>query len=163
MENERPGLKRVSCYLLAALTVEVYCVYWLVSGTPPAFVAQNIHWFLSAAVGGVGGVVYCLRAVYLNACVFKTWSYDWLPWYFLRPILSLVCGALSYAVLRAGLLVLDSDGGIVDGNPIGFYVLAFVAGLNVDRFLGKVEEIAQATWGIGKSRASDRKEVEKKD
>ena len=33
----------------------------------------------SALVGGLGGCVYCLRAVYLNACVYKRWDDDWQP------------------------------------------------------------------------------------
>jgi hypothetical protein len=41
---------------------------------------------------------------------------------------------------------------------LGFYVLAFIAGLNVDKFLSKIEEIAQTTWGIEKSRAARRDE-----
>ena len=37
---------------------------------------------------------------------------------------------------------------------MGFYALAFVAGMNVDKFVAKIEDIAQATWGIEKSRAN---------
>jgi hypothetical protein len=66
---------------------------------------------------------------------------------------SLICGVLSYLLLKAGPLVLDSTPR-GDSNHLGFYVLAFIAGLNVDKFLTKIEEVAQTTWGIEKSRTA---------
>jgi hypothetical protein len=43
-----------------------------------------------------------------------------------------------------------------DATNLGFYALSFIAGLNVDKFLSRVEDLAQATWGIEKSRTSQR-------
>lgn len=57
-----------------------------------------------AAVGGLGGCVYCLRGVYLNVAVRKQWNREWYVWYFLRPIVSAGCGAVSDLFLRAGFL-----------------------------------------------------------
>jgi hypothetical protein len=106
-----------------------------------------------AALGGIGGCVYCLRGVYLNACVYKRWDDDWRPWYYIRPLVSFACGAVSYIFLRAGLLVLES-GKRTGATDIGFYALAFIAGLNVDKFIVKLEDVAHAVWGIEKSRAA---------
>ena len=78
---------------------------------------------------------------------------DWQPWYYIRPIVSIACGAASYLFLTAGLLVLEA-GQRPDATDLGFYTLAFIAGLNVDRFIAKIEDIAQATWGIEPSRVS---------
>ena len=103
--------------------------------------------------GGLGGITYCLRGVYLNACVRKRWDESWRPWYFIRPIVSVICGAVSFVFLKAGLLVLDAAQK-ENANLLGFYALAFIAGLNVDKFVAKLEDIAYATWGIEKSRAS---------
>ena len=103
--------------------------------------------------GGIGGITYCLRGVYLNACVRKQWDDGWQPWYYIRPIVSLICGAVSFLFLKAGLLVLDAAEK-TDSNLLGFYALAFIAGLNVDKFVAKLEDIAHATWGIEKSRVS---------
>lgn len=105
------------------------------------------------AIGLVGGCLYCLRAVYINRCVHNNWSSDWYAWYFLRPIASLISGGVSFLFLKAGLLVLDSSR-TSDSSEIGFFALAFVAGLNVDKFVAKIESVAQAIWGIEKSRAS---------
>jgi hypothetical protein len=48
-----------------------------------------------------------------------------------------------------------------DASEIGFYALALVAGLNVDKFVAKIDDVAQAVWGIDKSRSrSDTGKVE---
>jgi len=101
-------------------------------------------------------VLYCLRGIYLNYCVLKQWSNDWITWYILRPIVSFICGGASYLFLKAGLLVLEAKKEI-DASNLGFFAFAFIAGMNVDKFISKIEEIAQATWGIEKSRTSTKK------
>ena len=112
-----------------------------------------------ALMGGIGGAIYCLRGVYLNACVRKEWNGVWYPWYLIRPAVSHLCGAISYVFLKAGLLILDASK-TEQSTDIGFLALAFIAGLNVDKFIAKIEDIAQATWGIDKSRIAkgDKKE-----
>lgn len=109
---------------------------------------------MCGAIGCVGGCLYCLRAVYLNKCVHKRWDTDWYAWYFIRPTTSVIAGAVSYLFLKAGLLVLESSSKS-DASEIGFFALAFIAGLNVDKFVAKIEEVAKAVWGIDKSRASE--------
>lgn len=106
------------------------------------------------AIGGCGGILYCLRGIYLNYCVFKQWSLDWLPWYFIRPIVSTICGGVSYLFLKAGLLVLEAQKE-ANASNLGFFALAFIAGMNVDKFISKIEDLAQATWGIEKSRTAE--------
>lgn len=108
-------------------------------------------------VGGLGGCIYCLRGVYLNACVHKNWDPAWTPWYYIRPLVSIACGGVSYLFLRAGLLVLEA-GQQAGSTDLGFYALAFIAGLNVDKFMVKIEGLAHATWGIEKSRAASQSE-----
>ncbi len=108
-----------------------------------------------ALVAGIGGAIYCLRGVYLNACVRKSWDNEWQPWYYIRPVVSHLCGAISFLFLKAGLLLLDAQQKM-QGTDLGFLAIAFIAGLNVDKFLTKIEDISQATWGIEKSRTSKR-------
>lgn len=102
--------------------------------------------------GGFGGIVYCLRGVYLNVCVRNSWESKWIVWHIIRPVLSIICGVISFLLLKAGLILLDASPN-PDNNYYGFYMFAFVAGLNVDKFLQKIEDIAQTTWGIDKTRA----------
>lgn len=136
----------VIIYLVAVLGGLLYASgLLLVYELPPALIQYKLLIACSLA-GGFGGVVYCLRGVYLNKCVHKRWDKDWIPWYFIRPIVSILMGGVAYVMLKAGLLVLEAapeDG----SSHFGFIALAFVAGLNVDRFLEKIEDVAQSIWG----------------
>lgn len=100
---------------------------------------------------GYGGILYLLRAVYVNKCVRKNWDKDWELWYYLRPMTSLISGVASYIFLKAGVLVLNAEID-VSSSSFGFMAVAFIAGLNVDKFTTKLEELAKAAWGIEKSR-----------
>lgn len=150
-------MKRAYFFLLSCLAAEVSLLGWILSGSLPAWLVPFEVGCLCIVIGGIGGAVYCLRGLYVNTCAGDGWNPKWLLWYFTRPIVSLVCGGVSYLLLKAGLLVLDSTPN-AESNHIGFYVLAFIAGLNVDKFLCKIEEVAQTTWGIEKSRATRRDE-----
>jgi hypothetical protein len=139
-------------YLIAVLLGATGAVLYISLGMLPLAFSDVRVGLMCGAVGAIGGCLYCLRAVYVNRCVRKSWGSDWHCWYFLRPITSIVCGGISFLFLKAGLLVLES-GTKNDASEIGFYALAFVAGLNVDKFVGKIEDVAQAVWGIDKSRS----------
>ncbi len=65
----------------------------------------------------------------------------------------MISGGVSWLFLSAGLLVLDASHSETSIN-FGFLALAFIAGYNVDKFLKKLEEISESTWGIGKSNSS---------
>jgi hypothetical protein len=146
-------VKLIIAYLIFAATALTALVVANVLRQLPAVFDPLRVVITCAALGGLGGCVYCLRGVYLNACVHKRWDDDWQPWYYIRPLVSVACGAVSYVFLRAGLLVLES-GKRPNSTDLGFYAFAFIAGLNVDRFIAKIEDLAQATWGIQKSRTS---------
>ena len=119
----------------------------------PEWLKQFDLVYLCIIMGGLGGITYCLRGVYINACVKKNWDVEWHPWYYIRPIVSLICGGISYLFLKAGLIVLEAQQNLEATNLV-FLALAFIAGLNVDKFVSKIEDIAQATWGIEKSRTA---------
>lgn len=109
-------------------------------------------------IGGLGGVLYCLRGAYLNYSVKDQWSDKWIVWYLVRPIVSMICGGVSYIFLKAGLLVLEAQKES-DASNLGFYALSFIAGMNVDNFIAKLEDLADATWGIKRSRSSNSSET----
>lgn len=150
-------MKLIVFYLLALLSGLTYFLGLNLLGQLPSVFEPIKVGLICAAIGGIGGCVYCLRGVYLNACVRKQWDDDWRPWYYIRPLVSIVCGGVSYLFLRAGLLILES-GTRPDSSELGFYALSFIAGLNVDKFISKVEDVAQAVWGIEKSRTSSDKQ-----
>lgn len=143
----------IIAYLFGLLGALGWAAVSIISATLPPWLEALRLAMLCALMGGVGGCVYCLRGVYLHKCVEKNWSADWYVWYFLRPLVSVICGGVSYLFLKAGLLILES-GTRPEATEIGFYALAFIAGLNVDKFIAKIEDVAQAAWGIEKSRAT---------
>lgn len=114
----------------------------------------------SVLFGGLGGCTYCLRGVYLNACVLKSWDNAWLPWYFIRPFVSLILGGVSYLFVKSGLLLFGATQQ-QDASQLGIWAVAFLAGLNVDKFVAKVESVGQTVWGLEPSRQS-RQDNEKK-
>lgn len=139
--------------LLLGAAITLLFVFSLQTDLPSWIDAIRIP-FRCTLLGGIGGVVYCLRGVYLNASVRKQWDAAWIPWYYIRPFVSLACGGISFLFLKTGLLLLESKQAS-DSSDLGFYALAFIAGLNVDKFITKIEGIAQATWGIEKSRTAN--------
>lgn len=109
--------------------------------------------FKSILSAGFGGILYLMRAVYVNKCVRKAWDKEWELWYYLRPFTSIISGIASYIFLKAGILVLNAEIE-VSSSSFGFMAVAFIAGLNVDKFTSKLEDLAKAAWGIKKSRSS---------
>ncbi|KSJ79450.1 hypothetical protein APA20_21165 [Pseudomonas aeruginosa] len=140
-------------YLLGLLIFAIYSLGAMGLGWLPAPYAPLRVPLMCGAIAYIGGALYCFRAIYLNKCVYKRWDPDWHVWYFIRPITSTIAGAVSYLFLKAGLLVLESSAN-TGASEIGFFALAFIAGLNVDKFVAKIEEVAKAVWGIDKSRSS---------
>lgn len=144
-------------------TIVVYQIFLLVAFTCllvfvnsamlPLEISKFIQQFNSVLIGGLGGILYCIRGIYLNASTKAGWDSKWAIWYYLRPISSSVVGGFSFLVLKSGLLVLEASF-TSDSNYYGAYLFAFIAGLNVDRFISKVEDLAKNIWGIEKSRTS---------
>ena len=147
--------------------VAIYLIGWLpliglfwsfsVRGLLPSWLEPFSLAYQCALIGAVGGIVYCLRAVYLNRSVRNSWDSNWTTWYIIRPVVSSIVGLVAFIFLNAGLLVLDAEYNN-SSNHYGFLALSFVAGLNVDRFLVKIEDIARTAWGIRPSRASEESE-----
>ena len=150
-------MKRAILYLITILCIYSGVGIFLLTSPSIIFNKALLIAIYCGLCGGIGGVTYCLRGVYLNACVHNRWSLTWLPWYFIRPIVSFICGVMSYLFLKAGLIVFEAQQQETSTDA-AFYALAVIAGLNVDKFIEKIEEIAQATWGIKKSRTATKEE-----
>lgn len=97
------------------------------------------------------GCLYCLRSVYLNRCVHNRWATEWETWYYLRPLTSGISGIAAYLFLKASLIALDASQ-TSSTSEQGYLALAFLAGLNVDKFILKLEDIGLSIFGIEKSR-----------
>lgn len=118
---EKMCLCLIIMYLIAVLMAQLIGLGYLLKET---IILQEPYklWVTCALIGGVGGVIYCMRGMYLNYCVNKKWNRDWWLWYLLRPIVSFVMGAVSYIFLRAGLIFLSPTNG-EDLNQWTFYAL----------------------------------------
>ena len=149
----------VVIYLLLFLGILAWIASLSIQGLIPSWLEGITEIINCALAGALGGIIYCIRAVYLNRCVYNRWSSDWSTWYFLRPIVSLLVGGVSYIFLKAGLFAFGHKTQEIE-HPFGFLSLAFIAGLNVDKFVKKMEQIAQATWGIEQSRTSTQEDAE---
>lgn len=144
---------KVIAYLLVVLLLVLFGLVLPVTPYAPSWLANIGLPYQCALIGVVGGVIYCLRAVYVNGCAKKQWDAEWAPWYYIRPIVSLISGGVSWLFLKAGLLVLDATQ-VNASSDLGFLALAFIAGYNVDKFLTKLEQLSEAAWGIEKSRSA---------
>jgi hypothetical protein len=151
----------IAVYLLIFLFCLVASMLSALGGYLPNWLADYDLPLFCALSGGFGGIVYCMRGLYVNYSARKNWDTAWYPWYFIRPVVSVVTGGISFIFLKAGLLVLEAKPEN-ESTFLGFYALAFIAGLNVDKFISKLEDLAQATWGIEKSRASKNQSEEAK-
>ena len=155
--SRKVSMSIVVLYLIAWLPL----IGWLwsvsVKGLLPSWLEPFSLAYQCALIGVLGGIVYCLRAVYLNRSVRNSWDPNWTTWYLIRPVVSSIVGFVAFIFLNAGLLVLDADHA-ANSNNYGFLALSFVAGLNVDRFIVKIEDIAQTAWGIRPSRVSEASE-----
>jgi len=142
----------VSLYLLGLLSVPfsyfIACSY----GALPTWLSKHQLLVECVLFGLIGGCLYCLRAVYLNRCVRKSWDTIWLSWYVLRPLVSLIMGGMTYFMINVGLIAI---GGKAISSPEHlFYILAFFSGLNVDGFLKKFEGQISKTTGVRQSKQS---------
>ncbi|WP_028886769.1 hypothetical protein [Teredinibacter turnerae] len=149
--------KIITFHLLVLFGV---CLLWLqipLENTPN-WVGGYLLPLKCILMSSVGGALYCLRAVYVNKCVNKNWDVDWETWYYLRPVTSAISGFVAFVFLKAGLIVLEANQ-VQGAGDFGFLAFAFVAGLNVDKFVLKIEDVAKAVFGIEKSRASESKRV----
>ena len=142
-----------SIYLLTVVTVLIAGLFQINYTQYLSTFPEIEAYVICAIVGGLAGCIYCLRALYLNKCVRKKWDADWIVWYYIRPVVSLLCGAISRLFLKAGLIILDAKTG-TDPIHAGFWSLAFLAGYNCDKFLQRIESIGKMVFGIETSRAS---------
>ena len=106
-------MKSIVSYLITFLAMIIALMLFLQSKWVPQWAADQQLITRCTLIGGVGGVIYCLRAVYINACVRKCWDEQWHPWYYIRPVVSLISGGVSWLFLSAGLLILDAETSMV--------------------------------------------------
>ncbi|OGX18107.1 MAG: hypothetical protein A3K83_00220 [Omnitrophica WOR_2 bacterium RBG_13_44_8b] len=99
--------------------------------------------------GMIGGILHCLRSIYLHRSLIGDWDSRWDVWYFLRPVVSGTVGIISMIFIKAGLLIF-TPGIEVESRLMAYLAVAFAAGYNVKNFLIKIEDVSKAILGIEK-------------
>ncbi len=139
--------------MFVIFAIAIYHVALVAAGLYVHFVLNSAEmegiylWVNVMVFGLVGGCVYCLRALYMEYCVRNHWENRWIVWHIIRPIVSIIMGMISLVFVKAGLLLLDVSESPPD-KYYGFYALAFIAGLNVDNFMKRIENIAKSVMQI---------------
>lgn len=142
----------VFLYHLALVVTAVFARFFQMD-----FSAINIDpvWVDVLLFGLSGCAVYCMRSLYLHYCVTKDWENTWVAWHLIRPFVGSICGVMSLVFVKAGLLLLAADPESTSPRfYYGVYAAAFIAGLNVDNFIRKIETVFKEIMGIRKTRAS---------
>jgi len=146
-------LKKVIIYQIFVLVLLIISWFQFPLGNIPTWLVEYELAINCILIATSGGVLYCLRAIYISRCVNKSWDSDWELWYYLRPITSSISGLIAFVFLNAGLIILEADQQAEAGN-FGYLAFAFIAGFNVDKFVQKIEDVAKSSFGIEKTRTS---------
>ena len=144
-------MKRATIYCLFLLLAYLGALIAVTTGHLSVGSGSFSDYLVCGLIGGAGGSIYCLRGVYISYCVRQNWDDRWFAWYLIRPLVSACSGSLACLFLKAGLILLETQRS-PEASNLAFYAIAFIAGYNVDNFLGKIEDIAQSLWGVNKSR-----------
>jgi len=72
-------MKRIIAYLVLLGLLDIALLTATKIGVMPPWWSALGLVVICTLIGGVGGVVYCLRGVYLNVCVRKSWDDQWQP------------------------------------------------------------------------------------
>ena len=140
------------CYHVLLITSGLYIVLCIGKN-----IFHTVHpiWLNVAGWGLTGGCIYCIRSLYLQYCVKYEWDNQWIVWHIIRPFVSAVCGVVSLLFVKAGLLLFEASY-VETQSYYGVYALSFIAGLNVDNFIKKIESIFQELIGIKQTRISNK-------
>ena len=145
------------CILSASAAVLEFGIARVICGNPGELFPRCLM------AGVTGGALYCIRGIYVYFSARQNWGNQWIVWHLGRPPASMICGGVCYLFLKSGLLLLSGENTETDFSPYIYYVLAFMAGYNVDNFTRKLEEISKAIMGVVESRASKDSEKEQRD
>lgn len=156
-------MRAIIAYLITVLALVFGLWVQKTIGNIPEWLAPFSLQIDCILVATMTGCLYCLRAVYIHRSAKNDWDSRWQTWYYLRPITSGISGLVAFIFLKAGLLALDAQQQSASGD-FGYIALAAIAGLNVDNFVRRIEEIARAAFGIDASQASkDKKQNEQQE
>ncbi|WP_051252964.1 hypothetical protein [Ferrimonas kyonanensis] len=154
-KTERPPLdneNRLSVVgLFAAIILHTVYAYfiWKVSvsigGFEPERTVDELGLYM--VTGALGGMLYCLRAIYHQWCVVSSWSNRWLVWHALRPICSALMGGVAFLMIKSGMQLFNFE---QTGEQVQWanLLLALVAGYNVSQMQKWMEGQFRKSVGV---------------
>jgi len=145
-------LKKIIIYQIALIIFLIFTWSQGVQGKFPSWLTEQQLAINCIVISTLAGILYCIRAVYINFSVNNNWDTQWEVWYYLRPLASAIAGLVAYIFLKASIVILEASQTEQAGN-YGYLAFSFIAGYNVDRFLKKIEDLAKSTFGVEKSRS----------
>lgn len=147
--------RRLTLYLLFLLFLPITYYYHLSLSDLPIWLSKFKLLNECILFGLIGGVIYCLRGMYVNHCALKQWCAGWSLWYLLRPLLSTMMGGISYFILMSGLMAAGMNATSKSPDYF-FYLVAFFAGLRVDSFLKYFEGQISKHFNSSKDKESNK-------
>lgn len=101
--------------------------------------------------GIFSGTFRCLRSYYLHSSALKDWDNDWIPWYYLRPIVSGMAGLISLLFVKTGLILFGNTlTGAEEDKTLLYVAFAFICGYSIENFIEKIEKISESKKGLTK-------------
>ena len=102
-------------------------------------------------VGGLSGVLGVQLRAMINfigvACYKNTLDVGrWWPWYFLRPLIGFVLGAVAVLTIEAGIFQAGEN---ASGGTMWWVSIAFLAGFGSDEFTQRLRSLTQTLFGQG--------------
>jgi len=99
--------------------------------------------------GIFSGIFRCLRSYYLHSSALKDWDDGWIPWYYVRPIVSGMAGLVSLLFIKTGLMLFGNTIiGTGEDKTLLYIAFAFICGYSVENFIEKIEKISQSKKGF---------------
>ena len=103
-----------------------------------------------ASSGGLGGTIYSVRGFYQNLGEDK-FKFNWIWWFILRPIISMIIGVFVYFLIVGGLISLGAIQEVDFLRSVIFYCgVSFLAGFSFTQFATKLENLAETLFSIKK-------------
>ena len=146
-------MKIIFGIFLYHLTFTGLAIYTRFFWIDPLILEVDLVWIDTSLFGLLGSTLYCSRSLYLQYCVKKEWDNRWIVWHIIRPFVSIICGLMSLLFIKAGFLLFDASS-TSSQSYYGIYMVAFIAGMNIDNFIKKIESLCKEILGIQKTRTS---------
>lgn len=122
-----------------AMVVVIAAPDWLTAALGPDERIADL--LVTMFAGAVGGSVSAIIAYLKHACEKGDFDIAYVPWYLARPLLGLLLGAITYFLVKGGLLLTVPSTAGEDFNDFGIAAVGTLVGLFSKNALEKLREV----------------------